>query len=239
MNKNDILKYALIGGGAYALYWYVTNYGPQGSVNNAAGQKVLPSYWDTWFGTTATTTSSGAASGAGSGGGSGTLTPAQQLAAAQAACVSPNIWNNSTATCGPPVQVNKDPGTVANKFSTYSALREAILQAAGIPDTVATQGYMMSADQWNYYQNNVNTTLSAQQFGQVIASLPAGASRASLSIDQFIAALKASGVLSGLSGLGDVVPSYSVPSIPMMSFGGNAFSSPFGSPMGPGKGWRN
>jgi hypothetical protein len=44
MNK-DMMKYLVIGGGVFAVYWYVTNYGPLGAVS--AGHV---SYWDTWFG---------------------------------------------------------------------------------------------------------------------------------------------------------------------------------------------
>jgi hypothetical protein len=73
MNK-DIMKYVLIGGGLYALYWYVTNYGPSGAVTNAAGAKVAASYWDTWFGgavAAASTTTTGSSAGAGSGASAG------------------------------------------------------------------------------------------------------------------------------------------------------------------------
>lgn len=45
MNKNDYIKYAAIAGGAYLVYWYVTNYGPNGAVSAGA-----ESYWNTWFG---------------------------------------------------------------------------------------------------------------------------------------------------------------------------------------------
>lgn len=50
MGKSDLIKYAMIAGGAYLAYWYITNNGPQGAVYNAAGNKIAPSYWDSWFG---------------------------------------------------------------------------------------------------------------------------------------------------------------------------------------------
>jgi hypothetical protein len=50
MKTKDIVTYALIAGGAYALYWYVTNYGPNGPVS-----ATNPSWWSTWFGGTAGT----------------------------------------------------------------------------------------------------------------------------------------------------------------------------------------
>ncbi len=45
MNKDQIIKYAAIAGGAYLVYWYLTNYGPSGHVSTG-----VQSYWDTWFG---------------------------------------------------------------------------------------------------------------------------------------------------------------------------------------------
>lgn len=50
MNKKDIILYASIAGGAYLVYWYVTNYGPMGAVSAGA-----MSYWDSWFGQSAAT----------------------------------------------------------------------------------------------------------------------------------------------------------------------------------------
>ena len=44
MNK-DMMKYLVIGGGIFAAYWYITHFGPNGSVSEGA-----VSWWDTWFG---------------------------------------------------------------------------------------------------------------------------------------------------------------------------------------------
>jgi hypothetical protein len=52
MKTKDLIMYAAIAGGAYALYWYINNYGPSGAVAVAGGPG---SYWASWFGTTATT----------------------------------------------------------------------------------------------------------------------------------------------------------------------------------------
>lgn len=58
----DMMPVLLIGGGAFAAYWYATNYGPSGAVMNAAGVKVASSWWDGWFGATAAaSTTTGAA----------------------------------------------------------------------------------------------------------------------------------------------------------------------------------
>lgn len=54
MGKNGIITLVVVAGGGYLAYWYMTNYGPTGSVM-VNGVKVAPSYWDTWFGGVATT----------------------------------------------------------------------------------------------------------------------------------------------------------------------------------------
>ncbi len=214
MNKDDIMKYALIAAGAYAVYWYLNNYGSQGAVYSSTGAKVNASYWDGLFGTTTTAT----VTPIGSQPGSTTLTAAQQ---AQAACLPPNTWNAGTVHCDTPAP--------APPAMTVAALRTAILNAAGVNAYSANAGYSLSADQWNYYQNTVNPpALTGSEFGSVIAALPAGVDRSSLTVDQFLSALLASGVgkggLHGI-GMGDIVPGGSRPSVPMMSFGGafNAF----------------
>jgi hypothetical protein len=60
-----------------------------------------------------------------------------------------------------------------------------------------------------------------------------------MNVDQFLSALSASGVagMSGMgygTGMGDIVPVMSRPSIPMMNFGGAGFN-----PFPAKKGWTN
>lgn len=55
----DMMPVLLMAGGAFAAYWYATNYGPTGAVMNAAGVQIAPSWWNTWFGTTTTTAAAG------------------------------------------------------------------------------------------------------------------------------------------------------------------------------------
>jgi hypothetical protein len=58
MKKNDLIMYGAIAAGAFGVWWYITSYGPQGAVKDANGN-LIPgtiSYWDSWFGATATTT---------------------------------------------------------------------------------------------------------------------------------------------------------------------------------------
>lgn len=50
MKKDNMMTMVMVIGGLGAAYWYITRYGPQGSVFNAAGQQVALSWWDTWFG---------------------------------------------------------------------------------------------------------------------------------------------------------------------------------------------
>ena len=52
MGKSDLIKYGMIAAGAYAAYWYITSYGPQGAVNDANGNPIpgAVSYWSSWFG---------------------------------------------------------------------------------------------------------------------------------------------------------------------------------------------
>lgn len=105
MNKNNMMKYALIAGGAYLAYWWVTNYGPSGPVSDQSGNPIpgAVSYWASWFGgaatgavtasstststalppnTTTTTTNTGTGSGSGSTSTTGTSST-QQMATTQ------------------------------------------------------------------------------------------------------------------------------------------------------------
>jgi hypothetical protein len=55
MKQNNLITYGMIAVGAYAAYWYVTNYGPNGAVVDANGNPIpgAVSYWTSWFGTSA------------------------------------------------------------------------------------------------------------------------------------------------------------------------------------------
>ena len=48
--SSNMIMYLVIGAGAFAAYWYVTHYGPNGASFDAAGNKIQPTYWDGWFG---------------------------------------------------------------------------------------------------------------------------------------------------------------------------------------------
>ena len=238
MNKNDIIKYLAIAGGAYALYWYLTNYGPSGAVT-AGGV----SWWNSWFGgsvaapatTTTTTTTNGSGAGAGSGV-PGTLTPAQQLAAAQSACVAPNTWNSLTQSCAPAVDYT---GTLVPAYAAYGP-GDTTAPNTGAPSTVETamilQNYggnasdMLTATKWASYRP---MPLSTAQFS---SAFPGAAATTPMNLGTFMNALYKAG-LAGVGmvvptnqGMGDVVGVGSRPSIPTgmgMAFGGRPIPSMF------------
>jgi hypothetical protein len=54
--ENQMMTLLILGGGGLALYWYLTSNGPNGAVATAGGL----SYWQTWFGTSASTAVSSA-----------------------------------------------------------------------------------------------------------------------------------------------------------------------------------
>lgn len=130
MNKDQIIKWLAVAGGAYLVYWYLTSYGPDGSV--AEGHA---SYWSTWFGgATAGAVAAGAGAaapagttGAGAGAGTGagathpaTSTPAQPvtlkdkiLSAARVtagATMSADQWNYYRNIVAPPALTGEQFG---------------------------------------------------------------------------------------------------------------------------------
>ena len=112
---------------------------------------------------------------------------------------------NALAGSGSPSSSTAPPPAAPTGPTTITALRAAIQKPAGLTDQSINNGYSLSMDGWNFYRNNVQPpALTAEQFGQVVAALPAGVDRSLVTVDQFLAALKASGVVSGLSGLGAV-----------------------------------
>jgi len=219
MNKNDIIKYLAIAGGAYLAYWYVTNHGPNGAVYAADGTtKVNPSFWDSWFGGTATPTAV-----APSAIPPATLTAAQlaakQLADAQAKCIAPNQWNGTNGVCVPPVQT-----TSATTLINHVASQ--ILAKAN-----ANNSTQYDADQWGYFYNQIYTPLTPNQFGAAFPTRPSG----NMTAAQWVTAVATSQGwtdTTALSGMGDIVRVPSISSVPMMSFGGAGFS-----PFGGKKGW--
>lgn len=120
MKKNDLIMYGAIAAGAYGLYWYISNYGPNGAVTDANGNAIpgAVSYWNSWFGSAASTT---AALPSGSSAGTGIVT--------------------STSTTTPPAQAQSSapPATTSNGTSA--------VQLMATPQQIAQiQAYLRASD---------------------------------------------------------------------------------------------
>jgi len=92
MKKDDMVMWVAVAAGGFALYWYLTKYGPNGAVTDSSGNPIVGavSYWDTWFGGVAAGT-------AGTVAGAATQTPAQVFAAVAA---DTTFWNTLSAKYG-------------------------------------------------------------------------------------------------------------------------------------------
>jgi hypothetical protein len=195
MDKKEIIKYLAIAGGAYAVYWYITSYGPTGA--RAEGH---PSYLDTWFGTNASNT---------------------QLINQQAPTTLPSGYPNqpalNTAPGTQPVLTQPSAPPTALPPVDTSAVKQQILAAtAG-----QIQGGYAIADVWSYFWQQVTgRTITPTQFGTAFPGLSDTNRGAPMNLDQFLSKLSGAGI-SWIVSLGAIVPSPSIPSIPSMSFGGS------------------
>ena len=156
----DMTTILIVGGVGVAAYWYLTNYGPSGASYNAAGAKIAPSYWDSWFGTTtaaaapvtATTQTPAALVNTGttpSAPQPGVVTQAPAVATAPAFTVTgvtPDINNSLKGQ----VSINGSPAITLN-----------VIPSAG---TV-----------WDTNGNDVTATLTPAQVTQLIAAFQAAA----------------------------------------------------------------
>lgn len=149
------------------------------------------SYWDTWFG------------------GQTAVAPApQQAAPAPAPGVAVPAPGN-TGTSLPPA-----PASTAG-------LR-AQLVAAAQGNLFMVDG-KLNGDQWNYYRNQLAPPeLTA---AQMLQAFPNGMGQQLMTVDQFLAALNSAGLsgvygVGGGTGVGAIVPTQSMQSIPSMTFGG-------------------
>lgn len=113
----DMMPVLLIGGGAFAAYWYATNYGPSGSVTNAAGVKVAPSWWDQWF---------------------GAVTPATAGAAPASGAAGTTVGTASAgagAGAPPSVSISNATGASSTSFKVGDTVKVAV---QGPPNTQVT-----------------------------------------------------------------------------------------------------
>ena len=209
MDKKNILTILGLGAGAYAVYWYLTNYGPHGAVNNAQGVKIAPSYWDGWFG--------------------GLVAPTNAMAPMQPAVGGtvnqfPSVFVQPQLPAPAQAQVPLTPSQIpaaggGAAVVSVPSLRDKLAVAAG-----GTSG--LNADQWNYYYNQLRgAPLTAEQFTAAFPGLTDTDRGPAMTIDQFISAIRN-------AGLGDIVPTLSMPS---MSFGTGAFGGAFRGPWSGGR----
>ncbi len=183
MNKDQIIKYAAIAGGAYLVYWYVTNYGPGGHVSTG-----VPSYWDTWFGGASTQPQPGMT----------TTNPASQASTTQAVVTQPS---NTTAS---------NSHLTAEALPTSAQLRQAILNASS--GNGAVSGGYATPDVWSYYyQNIVGRPISSAQLSAMFPPGTNGQG-APLTLDQFLSALPSQGLM-GIGHIVNVPATNSIPSM--------------------------
>ena len=199
MNKNDMIKYAAIAGGAYLVYWYLTNYGPNGAVT--AANPV--SYWSNWFG--AATTPATAPAAAPVAAGIPATTPGPVTGPVTQATLQPVLTQPSAPAITPPVNTQ---------------IRQQILTASASAPPGSINGGYAVPDVWSYYwQQITHVTITPQQMGQMFPPTSSGTG-APLNLDQFLAKLPSAG-LAGIGAVGAVVTVPSTPSLPSMSFGGS------------------
>lgn len=185
MNKNDIIKYAAIAGGAYLVYWYITSHGPTGAVSEGHA-----SYWDTWFGTQAQPPQPGSNTGVQPG------YPNQPAQAPQPGPAQPVLTQPSQPA---PPTINQ--GVKAQIIAASNAA------GANQPGSQIQGGYAIP-DIWSYFWQQVTgRTISTQQMTQAFQG-----SVAPLTVDQFLAAISGVG-LSGIGVIVQAPSAPSIPSM--------------------------
>lgn len=126
MKTKDIFTYVMIAAGAYGVYWYITNYGPQGAVNDTTG-KPIPgnvSWWNSWFGTSTT---------------------APQVQPPSSPSNQPPATQNQ-----PPATQNQPPAT-PQTLVVGGVSSDQLLSRAGLPPTGK-----LNASQWNWYYGQIS-----------------------------------------------------------------------------------
>ena len=137
---NELMNIALIAGGGFAVYWYITNYGPNGAAS--AGNV---SWWQTWFGTS---TAAQVATGTGTG---TSTTPAASINTSA---------TGTTAGTGNGLPAGTTPKQTSTPAPSLSSQLQAAATAAGYANIVSsgnpanTPG-QLNADEWNYFYEQV------------------------------------------------------------------------------------
>lgn len=191
--ENTMMPILLIGGAALA-YWYITNNGPSGAVYNAQGQKVAPSYWDTWFG--------------------GQTAAVPAIAAPPPAGVTPTT---TTQPASPGATATAPSASQATRAALLNAAAAAGLAANNV---TADQWAYFYANLPGKQPIPVNTYAGLVAALGITKPCPIPGSTAEtcswsvVSVDQFLGAL----ANAGLSGFGDIIPTR----LPMMTIKGKA-----------------
>lgn len=211
MDKKSLIKYALIAGGAYLAYWYITNFGPNGAVTDQSGNTIpgAVSWWASWFGGTSTAPAITAAP-------SQTTTQTQtaaQIAAAQAALAAAQADSNArqlgTGIYAPA------PGTIApadpNSPATAAEI-STILNAISPTERPIVQAWI---------RNGTLTSKAAGMMIQNITACQAGMPTGTGSISQGCSFFQATNGVpegapppGGVTGLGTLVPAPAVATAP-------------------------
>lgn len=185
MNKNDLIKYAAIAGGAYAVYWYITSYGPTGAVS--AGHA---SYWDTWFG------------------GATAQPQTQPQPGAQVPVGYPNQPVSSPPPNTQPVltQPSQPPAATINQGVKQQIIAASNAAGANQPGSQIQGGYAIP-DIWSYFWQQVTgRTITTQQMSQAFNN------SAPMTLDQFMTAIAGIG-LSGIGHIVQAPSAPTVPSM--------------------------
>lgn len=213
MKQGDIITLVAVLGGGYAAYWYMTNYGPNGAVHNAAGAKVGMSYWDSWFGSS---------------------TPATQIPAVQPMTnqLLPGSATIAPAPLNPPPPVNTTPSAPPTAVTTNPVTNTPVdTQAVNANLTALTNALItasngnsqsqMNADNWSFFLSQIRgQALSAEDFHIAFPFITDTNRGFNMTAQQFATAVLGAlgpGMASGpgISGIGAQVR------VPSMSFGSN------------------
>jgi len=208
-DSGQMMKILMIAAGAYGIYWYLQNYGPNGWVASATLLAGGPgSYWNTYFGAATTTTTTTAATG------TATATGVPAATTAQAALVPQVVYGvtlKNTTRGGNSLQVG-DSWQVTVLGPPNSSVVGAAQQNG---NSLGSTGYGSTDSTGKLILNGTAdpTTVGSWTEQWSVGGTPVG------SISFTVTAA------SGVSGMGAIVPTSGVP--------GNAPSRP-ASPTG---GW--
>lgn len=199
MDKKQIILWVSIAAGGYLAYWYVTTHGPSGQ--DAAGNLIGPSYWDTWFGSSTAVTATPAHPATGIVAATPSV-PGIPIREPSAIVPDGGIYRTGTPITPTPV-IPTGPRGRGGSSTGETPMRDLLLSASGGVN-------QLNSDQWNYYVTQITGVTQTGSFFD-----PSNRGEL-MDVDTYLARRVAQG--QGLSGVGDIVSIPSTP--PSMSFGG-------------------